>query len=559
MSITNQTVEDVFSGNGLTTVFASDVVAFEVSQIEVYLREDDVDTLQTLTTHYTVSGLKPTASLAEDDAGVTITFITPPTADQQVVIARTTPVTQQLELTSTRAYNPEVLMYQLDRTVMMMQELARETARSFKVAPGLDEPLPVLDGAALANLLSYATQAAASAAAAAVSAAAALAAENTLIEPKGAWVTATAYAPSDIVRQGTAQYICLIAHTSGTFSTDLGAGRWEVWLLDGAAGPGSGDLLSEQNLADLADADAAVINLGFSVLGAARRDQGGVSTHTAGTNAQGQGALAANVSFAYCAAVSSLSGVTLPATVDSRHGWGCTIINPATSTAGINVYPASGEAFSGLSANAAVLVPPGYHLNVWQRQDDEWAYSIIKAVGFDDPIAAQVVFNGTFQNGTYSRTDTLITVTMTAHALTTGHQVQLDFTTGTATDGHYVVTVIDANTFTVTDTASGATSGNVTRLTTIMSSRGIASVARNTTGDYTITYTEARPSTHYVWQMSCGKPFDTSWVYWAQPRSAADILAGSMRIRTGYVSGTASGGYNAIVDLERVTLTVFKD
>lgn len=65
--------------------------------------------------------------------------------------------------------------------------------------------------------------------------------------------------------------------------------------------------------------------------------------------------------------------------------------------------------------------------------------------------------------GTYSRVGTLVTVTMTAHTLTTGDHVTLDFTTGTATDGGYTVTVVDANTFTIVDTATGATSGNVTR------------------------------------------------------------------------------------------------
>lgn len=66
-------------------------------------------------------------------------------------------------------------------------------------------------------------------------------------------------------------------------------------------------------------------------------------------------------------------------------------------------------------------------------------------------------------SGTYSRTGTTVTVTMTAHLLTTGDHVTLDFTTGTATDGGYKVTVVDPNTFTVEDTASGAASGNVTR------------------------------------------------------------------------------------------------
>jgi predicted phage tail protein len=63
--------------------------------------------------------------------------------------------------------------------------------------------------------------------------------------------------------------------------------------------------------------------------------------------------------------------------------------------------------------------------------------------------------------GTYSQTTTTITVTSTAHGLSAGALVYLDFTTGTATDGSYVVATAATNTFTVTSTTSTTTSGNV--------------------------------------------------------------------------------------------------
>jgi hypothetical protein len=63
--------------------------------------------------------------------------------------------------------------------------------------------------------------------------------------------------------------------------------------------------------------------------------------------------------------------------------------------------------------------------------------------------------------GTYSQSATTITVTATAHGLLAGDYVFLDFTTGTATDGTYVVATATANTFTVTSATSATTSGNV--------------------------------------------------------------------------------------------------
>lgn len=68
----------------------------------------------------------------------------------------------------------------------------------------------------------------------------------------------------------------------------------------------------------------------------------------------------------------------------------------------------------------------------------------------------------TSTTGTYARTATTLTVTKTAHGLAASAQVYLQFTSGAAVSGSYLVTAVTANTFTVTTAASGTTSGNVT-------------------------------------------------------------------------------------------------
>lgn len=40
------------------------------------------------------------------------------------------------------------------------------------------------------------------------------------------WVTSTAYVVGDYVNSSSTTYLCLVAHTSGTFATDLAAGKW---------------------------------------------------------------------------------------------------------------------------------------------------------------------------------------------------------------------------------------------------------------------------------------------------------------------------------------------
>lgn len=46
------------------------------------------------------------------------------------------------------------------------------------------------------------------------------------VTPRGNWVTSTAYAQLDLVRNSNVLYFALTAHTSGTFATDLAAGKW---------------------------------------------------------------------------------------------------------------------------------------------------------------------------------------------------------------------------------------------------------------------------------------------------------------------------------------------
>lgn len=48
-----------------------------------------------------------------------------------------------------------------------------------------------------------------------------------IVNSYSAWETTTAYALGDLVTEDGGYYRCIVAHTSGTFATDLSAGKWE--------------------------------------------------------------------------------------------------------------------------------------------------------------------------------------------------------------------------------------------------------------------------------------------------------------------------------------------
>ena len=105
------------------------------------------------------------------------------------------------------------------------------------------------------------------------------------------------------------------------------------------------------------------------------------------------------------------------------------------------------------------------------------------AVSYQTRLKSVVVTSGTssartfsvcdptvYKSGTYARTSPsgVTTVTMTAHGLSTGQRVFLDFTSGTAIDAAFEVTKLTDDTFTVTTVATTTTSGNVTMYPTIL-------------------------------------------------------------------------------------------
>lgn len=156
------------------------------------------------------------------------------------------------------------LAAQIDKMTMRLQELDDLIASAVKTDVDSAEFRAVADTvlafdanrkpvsgptvAAIAAAAANATAATAAAAQAVAAAAAAQAAQNSILKPKGQWLTATNYAVGDLVYQAGSQYECIAAHTSGTFATDLApGGKWRIFVMQGAPGTGAGDVVAANN------------------------------------------------------------------------------------------------------------------------------------------------------------------------------------------------------------------------------------------------------------------------------------------------------------------------
>lgn len=90
----------------------------------------------------------------------------------------------------------------------------------------------------------------------------------------------------------------------------------------------------------------------------------------------------------------------------------------------------------------------------------------VKGVSFFGGSGTLVLFDSTAapvtSSVTYGRSGTTVTISKTAHGLTTGTIVGIHFNSGsggTATDGNYAITRVDADTFTLTDINTGTITG----------------------------------------------------------------------------------------------------
>jgi hypothetical protein len=144
--ITNQIDKQSYQGNGSNTNFAIPftVVVNDIVEVGVILRDitiptAPVDTPQTYNVQFTMSGGNHTGN----PFNTTIVMVTPPTANQIVVIYRLMPLTQLLNMV-TNGFDYSNLNVVHDRIVAMLQVINEITSRAPVLAQATqNNPNPV--------------------------------------------------------------------------------------------------------------------------------------------------------------------------------------------------------------------------------------------------------------------------------------------------------------------------------------------------------------------------------------------------------------------------------
>jgi len=138
MTISSTSLREYANGNGVTTVFTFPNRFLANSDLVVYV--DSV--LQTITTHYTVTG-------ADDPAGGEVTFLTaPPVGTGNVVIINDPAATQGLDLVENDDFPEEEVETALDRAILLIQRLKDLQGRAITLSDSDADAalsIPVLD------------------------------------------------------------------------------------------------------------------------------------------------------------------------------------------------------------------------------------------------------------------------------------------------------------------------------------------------------------------------------------------------------------------------------
>ncbi|BAQ86221.1 tail fiber [uncultured Mediterranean phage uvMED] len=130
MTISTTTIKNSYSGNGSTTAFNYTFKIAASSEMQVIIRSSSgTETVKTLTTHYTISGIG-------NSGGGAVTFQSGhiPASGETVLLRRVTAQTQAMDLIDNDPMSADTIETAHDKSIALIQELQEQLDRSIKVS-----------------------------------------------------------------------------------------------------------------------------------------------------------------------------------------------------------------------------------------------------------------------------------------------------------------------------------------------------------------------------------------------------------------------------------------
>ena len=340
MTVSSSTSKVSYNGNGSTTVFAYTFKVFDQDDLTVIVRSAaGVETTQTITTKYTVSGVG-------DANGGNVTMVTAPASGETLTILREQPLTQGLDLVPNDPFPAGSMEDSLDKLTFMVQTHEEEIARSIKASKTntITSTEFTVSAADRANkVFSF-------------DGSGELAVTQELGTFRGDWGASTAYAVRDLVKDTSTSniFICVTAHTSSgsqPLTTNTDSAKWSL-IVDAAAAA-----TSATNAASSATAAAtSETNAGNSATAAASSQSAAATSasnaSTSETNAASSASTASTQASNAASSATSASGSASTATTKASEA-STSASNAATSASNAATSESNASTSQGAAATSA--------------------------------------------------------------------------------------------------------------------------------------------------------------------------------------------------------------
>ena len=274
MTISSTTIKNSYAGNGSTTAFTFSYYIIAEDDLEVLIRSSNgTETLQTITTNYTVTGV-------QSNSGGTVTMITAPATGETLVIRRKTSQVQDTDYVANDPFPAETHEAALDKAMLVSQELQEAVDRSIKISrtntmTSTDFTVGATERAN--KVLAFDSSGE-------------ISVTQELGRYRGDWSASTAYAVRDLIKDTSTNniFFCNTAHTSSgvePLTTNSDSAKWDL-IVDAASATSSATAAASSATAAAASATASANSATASASSATDAQTAQTAAETAQTAAE---------------------------------------------------------------------------------------------------------------------------------------------------------------------------------------------------------------------------------------------------------------------------------